>query len=79
MTALQGAIAHPVPVPGIRTTSPVAGLDRRSVGAWDVLGQSVAAVAPAAATTTIPVLVAASAGGAALPAVVAATVLALLV
>lgn len=79
MTALQRAIAHPVPVPGIRPTSPVAGLDRRSVGTWDVLGQSVAAVAPAAATTTIPVLVAASAGGATLPAVVAATVLALLV
>ncbi|MCG2803263.1 MAG: APC family permease [Cellulomonas sp.] len=79
MTALQRAIAHPVPVPGMRSISPVAGLDRRSVGAWDVLGQSVAAVAPAAAATTIPVLVAASAGGATLPAVVAATVLALLV
>ncbi|MGV8966545.1 MAG: APC family permease [Cellulomonas sp.] len=79
MTALQRAIADPVRVPGMRSTSPVAGLDRRSVGGWDVLGQSVAAVAPAAATTTIPVLVAASAGGAALPAVVAATVLALLV
>jgi amino acid transporter len=79
MTALQRAIAHPVPVPGVRSTSPVTGLDRRSVGAWDVLGQSVAAVAPAAAATTIPVLVAASAGGAALPAVVAATVLAMLV
>jgi amino acid transporter len=79
MTALQRAIAHPAPVPGMRTTSPVAGLDRRSVGSWDVLGQSIAAVAPAAATTTIPVLVSASAGGAALPAVVAAAVLALLV
>jgi amino acid transporter len=79
MTALQRAIAHPVPVPGMRSTSPVTGLDRRSVGAWDVLGQSVAAVAPAAAATTIPVLVASSAGGAALPAVVAATVLGMLV
>lgn len=79
MTALQRAIADPVPVPGMRSTSPVAGLERRSLGGWDVLGQSVAAVAPAAAATTIPVLVAASAGGAALPAIVAATVLALLV
>lgn len=79
MTALQRAIAHPAPVPGMRSTSPVAGLDRRSVGAWDVLGQSVAAVAPAAAATTIPVMVATSAGGATLPAVLAATVLALLV
>ncbi|RYV49619.1 APC family permease [Pengzhenrongella frigida] len=79
MTALQRAIAHPVSVPGMRSTSPVAGLDRRSVGAWDVLGQSVAAAAPAAATTTVPVLVATSAGGATLPAVVAATLLALLV
>ena len=79
MTALQHAIAHPAPVEGIGTTSPVAGLARRSVGGLDVLAQSVAAVAPSAAATTIPLLVASVAGGSTVWAIAAAMALALLV
>lgn len=79
MTALERAIARPDPVHEFAATSPLDGLERRTVGFADVLAQSVAAVAPAAAATTVILLVAGAAGGATLPAVALATVLALLV
>jgi amino acid transporter len=58
MTALERAIARPDPVHAFGARSPLDGLDRRSVGFFDVLAQSVAAVAPAAAATTVVLLVA---------------------
>ncbi|MGD8193222.1 APC family permease [Herbiconiux sp. P18] len=79
MTALERAIAHPVPVPGVGSRSPVDGLQRRSVGFVDVLAQSVSAVAPSAAATTMPVLVAGAAGGATVWALAAAMLISLLV
>lgn len=78
MTALARAISQPQPVEGFASPSPVEGLARRSVGFPDVLGQSVSAVAPAAAATTIPLLIAAS-GGSPVWALGFALVLALLV
>lgn len=57
-SALERAVAAPEPVHGFTGRSPLHGLERRSVGSWDVLAQSVAAVAPAAAATTVVVLVA---------------------
>jgi len=64
VTALERAIASPPPVPGLGRHSPVEGLDRRSVGFVDVLGQSVSAMAPSAAATLLPVLVAGIVGSA---------------
>lgn len=58
MTALERAIRRPPLVRGFRATSPLDGLDRRSVGFFDVFAQSVSAVAPAAAATTVTLLVA---------------------
>ncbi|GAA1465274.1 APC family permease [Microbacterium thalassium] len=58
MTALERAIAHPDPVHSFGDRSPMHGLDRRSVGFWDVMAQSVSAVAPAAAALTVVLLVA---------------------
>ncbi|WP_353807683.1 APC family permease [Agromyces sp. SYSU T00194] len=66
MSALERAIANPEPVPGLDAESPVAGLDRRSVGAVEVLAQSVSAVAPAGAALTIPAIIAAVTGTASL-------------
>jgi len=43
-----------VTVPALRQVSPVAGLRRRRLGPWEVLAQSVAATAPAAAMATSP-------------------------
>jgi len=79
MTALERAIARPAPVHEFGATSPLEGLDRRSVGFGDVLAQSVAAVAPSAAATTVILLVAGVAGGATVPAVIVAALIALLV
>lgn len=79
MTALERAIARPAPVHEFGATSPLEGLDRRSVGFADVLAQSVAAVAPSAAATTVILLVAGVSGGATVPAVAVAALLALLV
>lgn len=79
MTALERAIARPDPVHDFAATSPLHGLERRSVGFADVLAQSVAAVAPSAAATTVILLVAGAAGTATVPAVAMATALALLV
>ncbi|WP_345802367.1 APC family permease [Microbacterium sp. AZCO] len=58
MTALERAIARPQPVHDFADASPLEGLERRSVGFLDVLGQSVSAVAPSAAATTMILLVA---------------------
>ncbi len=80
MTALERAIARPEPVHEFAATSPLDGLDRRSVGFADVLAQSVAAVAPSAAATTMILLVSGVATpGGTLLAVVIASVLALVV
>lgn len=79
MRALERAVASPERVGGLPLVSPVAGLARRSIGFADVLGQSVSAVAPAAAATTTPVIVAAVAGSASLWSIGAALVIALLV
>jgi amino acid transporter len=43
-----------VTVPALRSVSPVAGLRRRRLGPWEVLAQSAAATAPAAAMATSP-------------------------
>ncbi|MBA4863953.1 APC family permease [Streptomyces sp. PSKA54] len=63
----------------LRGSSPVAGLDRRSLGPLPVLAQSVSAVAPAAAMATTPALVTVQAGTSALWSVALAALLALLV
>ncbi|MGX1668098.1 APC family permease [Streptomyces sp. NPDC055400] len=65
--------------PLLRDNSPVAGLDRRSLGPLPVLAQSVSAVAPAAAMATTPALVTAQAGTSAVWSVALAALLALLV
>ncbi|MFF4836480.1 APC family permease [Streptomyces sp. NPDC001315] len=65
--------------PVLRGRSPVAGLDRRSLGPLPVLAQSVSAVAPAAAMASTPALVTADAGTSALWSVALAALLALLV
>lgn len=79
VTALSRAIADPRPVDGLAARSPMAGLDRRSLGFVDVLAQSVGAVAPSAAAATCPVLVAARAGSGTLVAFLLAAVLMALV
>ena len=79
VTALSRAIADPKPVDGLLARSPMAGLDRRSLGFVDVLAQSVGAVAPSAAAATCPVLVAARAGSGTLAAFLLAAVLMTLV
>ena len=79
MTALERAIRSPAPVRAFGGRSPLDGLDRRSVGFIDVMAQSVAAVAPAAAATTVTVLVAGVSPGAVIVSVLIAGVLSLLV
>ncbi|WP_341997635.1 APC family permease [Microbacterium sp. LWH7-1.2] len=79
MTALERAIARPDPVHDFGARSPLHGLDRRSVGFFDVLAQSVAAVAPAAAATTVVLLVAGISPSATVLAILLAAVLSLLV
>jgi len=79
MTALERAIARPDPVHEFGARSPLYGLDRRSVGFLDVLAQSVAAVAPAAAATTVVLLVAGISPAATVLSIVLAGVLSLLV
>ncbi|ANF32569.1 hypothetical protein A0130_13615 [Leifsonia xyli] len=78
-TALSRAISDPRPVDGLPSRSPMAGLDRRSLGFVDVLAQSVGAVAPSAAAATCPALVAARAGSGTLLAFLLAGVLMALV
>ena len=79
MTALERAIARPDPVHDFGARSPLEGLDRRSVGFLDVLAQSVAAVAPAAAATTVVLLVSGISPSATVLSIVLAGVLSLLV
>lgn len=79
MTALQRAIRSPEPVRQFGSRSPLHGLDRRSVGFVDVMAQSVAAVAPAAAATTVALLVAGISPGAVVVSILIAGVLSLLV
>lgn len=68
-----------MPLPKLRHRSPVHGLDRRNLGPAEVLAQSVASAAPAAAMATVPAIVAATAGPGTLWAFVVATVVALLI
>lgn len=77
--ALREAIDNPQRVLGVGQHSPMAGLDRRSVGFVDVLAQSVSAVAPSAAATTVPIMVAAVAGSATVWAIGAAMLLCMVV
>ncbi len=79
MTALERAIRSPAPVHDFGARSPLHGLDRRSVGFVDVMAQSVAAVAPAAAATTIALLVAGVSPGAVVVSLLVAGILSLLV
>jgi amino acid transporter len=79
LVALGRAIARPPVVAGLDEHSPMAGLERRTVGFVDVLAQSIGAVAPAAGTATVPALIAAQAGSGVLIAVAAAWLLALCV
>lgn len=79
LVALGRAIARPPVVTGLAPASPMAGLERRTVGFVDVLAQSIGAVAPAAGTATVPALIAAQAGSGVLIAVAAAWLLALCV
>ncbi|MGQ0573043.1 MAG: APC family permease [Pseudonocardia sp.] len=65
--------------PGLRRRSPVHGLDRRALGAPEVLAQSVSSAAPAAAMATVPAIVAATAGTATVWSFAVATAVALLV
>lgn len=70
---LHGALS------GLRRRSPVHGLDRRTLGAPEVLAQSVSSAAPAAAMATVPAIVAATAGTATVWSFAVATAVALLV
>ncbi|MBB2975162.1 amino acid transporter [Microbacterium endophyticum] len=79
MTALERAIARPDPVREFGARSPLHGLDRQSVGFVDVLAQSVAAVAPAAAATTVVLLVAGISPSATVLSILVAGVLSFLV
>ncbi|WP_022894648.1 APC family permease [Agromyces subbeticus] len=62
MRALERAIAERQPIAGLETTSPVHGLRRRTIGGWDVTGQSVAAVAPAGVVLVNPLALGERAG-----------------
>lgn len=61
--------------PDIRRRSPVAGLPKGRLSFIEVLGQSVAAVAPSAVMVTVPVLILPAAGRATVPVFLAITVL----
>ncbi|MEV6067751.1 APC family permease [Nocardia sp. NPDC052001] len=65
-SALDQAIADPPPVSGVRDTSPMSGLHRRSLGFPDLLAQSVSAVAPCAAAATVPAMLVTASGDGAL-------------
>lgn len=79
MTALERAIRRPEPVRGFGERSPLHGLERRSLGFFDVFAQSAAAVAPTAAATTVVLLVAGLSPTAALASILIAGVVSLLV
>lgn len=64
---------------GLRSRSPVHGLDRRNIGPVEVLAQSVSCAAPAAAMATVPAIVAATAGSATVWSFVIAAGVALLI
>lgn len=55
MRALERAIAEREPLAGLDATSPLHGLRRRNIGGWDVVAQSVAAVAPAGVVLLNPI------------------------
>ena len=78
VSALDRAIADPEPVTGVGSTSPMSGLQRRSLGFGDVLAQSVSAIAPCAAAATVPGLLALYSGDAGLWAALIGVLLTLL-
>lgn len=79
MSALQDAIERPETVRSFAGRSPLHGLDRHTVGFADVLAQSVAAIAPAAASAMAVLMVADLAGGATVLVMALATVITFLV
>ncbi len=60
--ALSRAVLNPPQVAGLPRVSPMRGLDRRRLRPVDVLGQSIAAVAPSGAAATFPLLISGVAG-----------------
>ncbi len=79
LPALGRALEKPEAVQGFGVRSPVAGLARRSVGFYDVLAQSTAAVAPTGVAITFPVIVMTQVGGPSLLAALLAVIATLLV
>ncbi|MGA0567208.1 APC family permease [Rathayibacter sp. KR2-224] len=79
VTELSRAIARPPRVRGIAGQSAMHGLQRRSLGFVEVLGQSIGAIAPSAVAGTVPALLAARTGGGVLLALAAGWLLAALV
>ncbi|PZU43777.1 MAG: hypothetical protein DI566_13675 [Microbacterium sp.] len=79
MSELERAIERPETVRAFAAQSPLHGLNRRTVGFADVLAQSVAAVAPAAAAAMAVLMVADMAGGATVLVMAVATVIVFLV
>lgn len=79
MSALEEAIERPEAVRSFAARSPLHGLDRHTVGFADVLAQSVAAIAPAAASAMAVLMVADLAGGATVLVMALATIITFLV
>jgi len=77
MRTLHDEIASPTPAPQFGTSSPLAGLRRRSLRPVDALAGSIAAAAPTAAGLTLPALLLQHTGGRAWIAVLLAAGLAL--
>ncbi|QGF23052.1 APC family permease [Raineyella fluvialis] len=77
MRSLQDEIASPTPAPQFATSSPLAGLRRRSLRPVDALAGSIAASAPTAAGLTLPPLLLQHSGAQAWIAVLLAAGLAL--
>ena len=75
MSELERAIERPATVRAFAARSPLHGLNRRTVGFADVLAQSVAAVAPAAASAMAVLMVADMAGGATVLVMAVATII----
>lgn len=79
LPALRRALDRPQPVPGLASRSPVEGLAQRSVGFFDILAQSLAAVAPTGVAVSFPVIVMSRTGGPTLLVAVIAIIATLLV
>ena len=78
MGALERAIAERQPLAGLDSTSPLHGLRRRNIGAWDAAAQSVAAVAPAGVVLVNPLALGQRAGSSAFVSLVITLIIAVL-